>query len=122
MDKAKGKGRRMPVENMAEMGAWEKLYEQTPTILRYVIGVLSLGIVTMITTYWRWSRKQIREELSRVEQKIDQTDAARREEIGELHRRIDHSDWILTQRLDEVNTHLIQIASNTNRSQRNDES
>ena len=76
----------------------------------------------MIATYWRWSRKQIREELSRVEQKIDQTDAARRQEIGELHRRIDHSDHLVTQRLDEVNAHLIQIAQNTNRSQRNDES
>ena len=111
----------MPIENIPEPGVWEKLYEQTPTILRYVIGVLSLGTVTMIATYWRWSRKQIREELSRVEQKIDQTDAARRQEIWELHRRIDHSDHLVAQRLDEVNAHLIQIASNTNRSQRNDQ-
>ena len=108
----------MPVENITEPSVWEKLFEQTPRIIRYALAVLTLGVFALAGLVWRWNREDVR----RVEEKIDRTDAARKEEIGELHRRIDHSDQLLTQRLDEVNTHLIQIASNTHRSQRNDES
>ena len=107
----------MPVENITEPSVWEKLFEQTPRIIRYALAVLTLGVFALAGLVWRWNREDVR----RVEQKIDRTEAARRQEIGELHRRIDYSDQMVTQRLDEVNTHLIQIAQNTNRSQRNDE-
>lgn len=107
----------MPLDSLGETNLWEKLYEQTPTIIRWALGVLSLGAITMGMAYWRWRQKHIREELSRVENKIDEANEVRRQEVRDLHKRIDHSDELVTQRLDQVNHHLIEIARNT-RSQR----
>ena len=108
----------MPVENLTDSNVWEALFEHTPTPIRYLFGVLTLGLFTLAGLLWRWNR----EDVKRVEDKIDKAETERNAQIKDLHERIDRSDREVTHRLDEVNVHLIQIASNTNRSQRNDQS
>lgn len=77
----------------ADIDIWSALFEQTPRIVRWILGFLTLGIFTLLSVLYRWHRDDMR----RVHERVDQ-----------LENRLDD-------RLDEVNRHLIQIAANTSR-------
>lgn len=70
---------------------WHLIFEQTPPVLRWVLGILTLGIFTVLGILYRWSR----EDLRRVES------------------RITHLEGRLDRHMDENNRLLTQIASNT---------
>lgn len=98
----------MPLNDI-ETNVWEAIFEHTPPVLRWVLGVLTLGVFTLAGVLWRWNRA----DLKRVEDKLDQVAARHQVEISKVHERVDASDREVSRRLDEVNAHLIQIASNT---------
>ena len=81
---------------------WHLFYEQTPRVLQFVLGVLSLGVFTIFGVLWRWHRNDVK----RVETQV--------------HDRIDRMEQRMESRLDETNRLLLQIATNTRRSQRHE--
>ena len=76
-----------------EIDIWNTLFEQTPKIVRWLLGFLTLGIFTLLGVLYRWHREDMRR----------------------VHERVDQLEHRLDDRLDEVNRHLIQIAANTSR-------
>lgn len=76
-------------------GVWYKLFEQTPTIIRWAFTVLSFGLFAVAGWAWRMQTRNV----ERVETQV--------------HRRMDRVEGNLNQRLDEMNKHLIDIAQNT---------
>ena len=78
---------------------WELILFQTPLALRWVFGILTLGLFTLATYLYRMNR----DNMDRVERQI--------------HSRIDREMAQVHSRLDEMNGHLVEIARNTRRSQ-----
>ena len=72
---------------------WELIFTQTPTALRWALGVLSLGIFTLAGVLYRWHR----EDMERVNQRIDRLEVT------------------MDKRHQETNRLLFQIARNTER-------
>ncbi|WP_019558476.1 hypothetical protein [Thioalkalivibrio sp. ALE12] len=101
----------MPMENLTDTNIWEAFVKHTPAPIRYLFGALSLGVITLAASRWRAQTQRI----DRLEYKIDQAAREQAEQARELHQRIDRSNSEVTQRLDEVNTHLLDIARNTHR-------
>lgn len=83
------KGTHMPVDKQPDI--WALIFEQTPTTLRWIFGVLTLGVFTLLSVLYRWHRADMR----RIESRIDN-----------LEGRLDHH-------MGEQTRILTQIASNT---------
>ena len=71
---------------------WAQLFEQTPVALRWVLGVLTLGLFTLAGVLWRWNRA----DLIRVE--------------GQVHSRMDELQKQMQDGFSKVNDHLIALA------------
>lgn len=80
---------------------WHLLFEQLPTALRWLLGILTLGGFSLAS--WIWHRQ---------ERNIDRVEV-------QIHRRMDREMNALNERLDNIDRSLIQIAQNT-RGGRND--
>lgn len=66
------------MEPSSSPDVWSLIFEQTPLLLRWVLGVLTLGIFTLAGMLWRWNRadlqrveQQVHARMDRVEGKID---------------------------------------------------
>ena len=70
---------------------WTLLFEQTPVILRWALGVLTLGIFTLAGVLYRWHRS----------------------DMDEIHRRMDRMEVLADKRHAETNRLLFEIAQNT---------
>lgn len=88
---------------------WQLIFEQTPTVLRWVLGVLTLGIFTLAGVLYKWHRQ----DLAEVHQRIDMMDERfeHRHELMEARFESRHAQ--IYQRMDEQTQILIKIASNT---------
>ena len=72
---------------------WTLLFEQTPTIIRGALGVLTLGIFTLASVLYRWHR----------------------DDLKEVHDRVDRLERLMDERHQETNNLLLQIMVNTGR-------
>lgn len=79
----------MPVDKDPDI--WALIFEQTPQALRWVLGVASLGVFTLLSVLYRMNQKN----MDRVEGRISR-----------LEERMDRN-------MQEQNRLLTQIASNT---------
>lgn len=70
---------------------WEMVFNQTPPLLRFVLGVLTVGLFTLASVLYRWHRADMKE----------------------MHDRMDRMDALANRRHDETNRILLEIASNT---------
>ena len=73
---------------------WTLVFQQTPTIIRWMLGILTMGIFTLAGVLYRWHRDDMRD----------------------LHDRVDRLDSHLVAQHTETTQTLVQIASNTSRS------
>jgi len=73
---------------------WTLVFQQTPTIIRWVLGILTMGIFTLAGVLYRWHRDDMRA----------------------LYDRVDRLDSRLTAQHTETTQILVQIAGNTKRS------
>lgn len=81
---------------------WELLFVQTPTVIRWFLGVLVMSVLAMVTALYRWNRK----DLQRIaDRQVLETDR--------VHHRIDRLELKLDQSMAEMNNHLLEIARNT---------
>ena len=81
---------------------WTLLFDQTPPVFRWALGMLTLGIFTLASVLYRWHRDDLKEVHDRVDR---------------LERRIEAHNTRLGERIDAHNTEtnrlLFQIARNT---------
>lgn len=77
---------------------WALIFEQTPQAIRWIFGVLTLGLFTLATLLWRWHR----EEMKRLE---DDTQQVRRE----VHERLDREVNGIHSRLDDIYQAVLRI-------------
>lgn len=73
---------------------WHLVFEQTPPVLRWVLGVLTLGVFTLAGVLYRLNR----------------------ESMNQVHKRVDRLEVRMTDQNIETNRLLLQIAQNTHRS------
>ncbi|MCH4563362.1 hypothetical protein MKP05_09490 [Halomonas sp. EGI 63088] len=72
---------------------WQMIFEQTPAVLRWALGILTLGIFSLAGLLYRWHRDDLRA----------------------VHRRIDRLEQTMHERHEESNRLLFQIARNTSK-------
>ena len=77
--------------NSSDLNIWEMVFNQTPTVLRYALGVLTLGLFTLAGVLYRFHRA----------------------DMIEMHRRIDRMEAVANARHVETNRLLFEIARNT---------
>ena len=70
---------------------WQVVFEQTPTVLRWVMGILTLGIFSLASVVYRWHR----------------------DDMERMAGRMDRMESRLEQQLQHINDTLLVIASNT---------
>lgn len=73
------------------INVWELIFEQTPPVLRWTLGVLTLGIFTLAGILYRWHR----------------------EDMDRVNERIDRLEKTMDSRHQETNRLLFEIARNT---------
>lgn len=83
---------------------WDAIFNQTPTVLRWALGMLTMGVFTLAGILYRINRNDL-EQITR-QQKAD---------VKEMHDRMDRFENKLDQTTAEMNRHLLQIAHNTSR-------
>lgn len=88
---------------------WNLLFEQTPVVLRWMLGILTMGLFTLATVLYKWHR----EDLKKVNQRIHELDHRfeRRQELMEARFESRHNQ--IYSRMDEQTAILVSIASNT---------
>ena len=64
---------------------WQMMFEQTPVVLRWVMGVLTLGIFTLASIVYKWHR----EDMERVRQQQREDMEHTRRNINRVHERVD---------------------------------
>jgi hypothetical protein len=79
------------VSDIRNIDVWDLLFNQTPTVLRWALGVLTLGVFTLASVLYRWHRADMKE----------------------MHDRVDRLEARMDQRHAETNRYLIEIAQNT---------
>ena len=77
--------------NETEIQIWDALFNQTPIVVRWALGVLTLGVFTLASILYRWHRADV----ERLEIRVDQLETNLRSEMSQM------------------NSHLLQIAVNT---------
>jgi len=70
---------------------WQMIFEQTPLVLRWALGVLTLGIFTLAGVLYRWHR----------------------DDLKEVHKRVDRLENRIEAQHAETNKLLFEIANNT---------
>ena len=70
---------------------WNLVFEQTPPVFRWALGMLTLGIFTLASVLYRWHRDDLRE----------------------VHERVDRLENRIEAQHVESNRLLFQIARNT---------
>ena len=73
---------------------WTLVFQQTPTVIRWMLGILTLGIFTLASVLYSWHRDDMRA----------------------LYDRVDRLVRRLTAQHTETTQILVRIASNTTRS------
>lgn len=86
---------------------WSMIFDQTPVILRWVMGILTIGIFTLASILYKWHREDMARVREQQQADMDQT----RSNINRVHQRIDevkdqinHNHTTLYQLLIEQNT------------------
>lgn len=85
----------MPDPSGNDPDIYRLIFEQTPRIIQWILGVLTLGLFSIAGWLWRMQTQNV----ERVERQV--------------HERMDRVEGNLNQRMDEMNHHLIEIANNT---------
>lgn len=70
---------------------WHMVFEQTPPAIRWVFGVLTFGVFTLLSVIYKWSR----------------------DDMQKVYARMDHLEATMEKRHAETNRLLFQIARNT---------
>jgi len=94
---------------------WQLMFEQTPTVIRWLLGVLTLGTFTLLGVLWRWSRRDIEMIQKRQSEDIQSLHSRMSSDIGGVNSRISSLEQRIDDQMQEMNHHLITIASNTGR-------
>ena len=92
-----------------DINIWKLLYEQTPLIIQYLLGVLTLGIFTLVGVIYKRTARELEHVEDRVGNRIDNTN----ERINNLERRIDNRLESMDNSLKQVVTLLASQSSQT---------
>lgn len=85
---------------------WFMLYEQTPPVLRWILGVLTFGLFTLFGYLYQRDRRAAMRVEDRLDKRIDSLERYTREQFSDLHRDIN-------ERLDQINKNILQVVQNT---------
>jgi len=61
----------MALPEFPDVNFWDYMFEHTPRALRWVFGILTIGIFTMLGILYRWNKEDMR----RIEGRIDHIDS-----------------------------------------------
>ena len=63
----------MPVDKDPDI--WALIFEQTPQALRWVLGVATLGVFTLLSVLYRWNQRnmdRVEGRITRLEERMDE--------------------------------------------------
>ena len=86
---------------------WNMIFEQTPTVLRWVMGILTLGIFTLASILYKWHREDMERVRRQQREDMDHTRESLRRvhsEIGKVRDQVTSSHTTLYQLLVDQNT------------------
>jgi hypothetical protein len=49
---------------------WQMMFEQTPVVIRYILGILTLGLFTLASVLYKWHR----DDMERMHERMDDLD------------------------------------------------
>ena len=80
------------------------VFDQTPKVIQWLLGVLTLGLFTIAAWAWRAQTSNVQRVERQVHRRMDRFEE-------NTNKRMDDTN----KRMDEMNHHLIEIAQNTRR-------
>lgn len=69
---------------------WNMVFDQTPAALRWALGVLTLGVFTLLSVLYRWHRDDMTKMHSRVD-RLERRMEAQHVETNRLLMQISHN-------------------------------
>lgn len=97
--------------NGIENNVWDVIFDHTPPVIRWMLGVLTLGIFTLAGIVYHWRREELQNEREQHKRDIDALHAR----IGRFENRVNEMDRKLDHHLSKTNELLVQISQNTGR-------
>lgn len=80
------------IPNNTEYDVWSMIFEQTPVLLRFVLGVLTLGVFTLAGMLWRWNRADLKRVEEQMHTRMDRMEGQINTQFSELRSRLDGWD------------------------------
>lgn len=77
---------------------WTLLFEQTPIVLRFALGVLTLGIFTLLGVLYRWNRRDM-EKLEKNQKESNQ----------QIHARINTLQTEMNNGFQQINQNILNL-------------
>lgn len=74
----------------SEYDVWTLIFDQTPVVLRIVLGVLTLGFFSLAGMLWRWNRKDLQRVEEQMHGRMDKMEARIDSRFDQLTHRLDN--------------------------------
>lgn len=82
----------MPLDKQPDI--WALIFEQTPQALRWVLGISTFGVFTLLSILYKWHRadlRRIEERINRLEGRLDRHMATQTRILSEIASNTEHS-------------------------------
>ena len=57
--------------DLPDSETWQAIYEHAPALVRWLVGILSFGVITILSMLYKWHRQ----DLQRIEKRMDHIDS-----------------------------------------------
>lgn len=93
---------------------WKLIFEQTPVVLRWALGILSAGLFTMATYIYRRNQRKMQETETYIDKKIQEVE----KKMDSVNASSQRRDEMILRRLEIIDGRVVDVLNNLAKSPR----